>query len=71
MAGTCSSLPIHLLNWSKVENTEVIYLYSNATNYIVRSLLGKDYSSIEEIDQDLCIVSQKLLEAGRFLTLKK
>ena len=52
------------LNWSKAVQTNEVLLYSTATDEVVRSLLDKDYSAVEDLDSDINLIARKLLEAG-------
>ena len=52
--------PSNNLNWSTVVKEHSVLLYSNASDDAVRPLLSKDYSSIDDINQDILSIAQTL-----------
>ena len=47
-----SAIPSDSLDWSKAVEEGKILEYSQATDNAVRSLLNKDYSSVEDLNQE-------------------
>ena len=52
--------PSNDLDWSIAVKEHSVLLYSNASDDAVRPLLSKDYSSIEDLNQDILSIAQTL-----------
>ena len=67
-----TTFPTSSLDWAKAgRSREVMLLYSKATDDIVRPLMEKDYSCIDDLDQDVQHVCRAVVEAGDRLIPKK
>ena len=52
--------PSNYLGWSTAVKEHSVLLYSNASDDAVRPLLSKDYSSIDDLNQDILSIAQTL-----------
>ena len=49
------------LDWNRASNDGLVSSYVSLSNDLVKPLLAKDYSSIHEIEADICHVSKSLI----------
>ena len=68
---TILAFPKQPLNWVQGEKSLSTSDYAKETDNVAHPLLGKDYTSIEEIEGDLQHVCQKLVEAADLLIPRK
>ena len=66
-----AAFPSQPLDWHLASKTGTTSQYAETCDAIVRPLLGKDYSSTEEVNKDLNSVCKKITDAVNSLIQRK
>ena len=66
-----TAFPTKHLDWSQAFKTGTIAQYAKSCDDIARPLLGKDYSCIEEVKEDIHAVCRKITDAANSLIQRK
>ena len=66
-----TAFPTKRLDWSQAFKTGTIAQYAKSCDDIARPLLGKDYSYIEEVNEDIHAVCRKITDAANSLIQRK